>query len=753
MKRGQLSVFLLVAVVILIGGGIVLFQYNSSRAAAERNAATNSLAGQQNLQGLEAKLKLDMESCSMGSIIEANKRIGFRDSVKADYESFVSTHTKWCMQGVIELFKEQNFNVRDSSILTRAEFYEESITVNVTYPIVFTRSETIFQLEPFETVLKKTSSLELSAAASEAVSIESSDRRVELKLEEGTTATDPAGNPVNQIGIKLVDRQFDSLNNPLVLGNVVYEGLPDGATFSKPVELSIEFDTTDRYLNVDESSLSIAWWDSSRKLWIALPTTIKDGIATAMTDHFTKFAVLTGCAGPSRYYGTPILFIQKYNSSEDLQWRLNKAENQGIDGQTIIPLRFSDMKIEDQPFMNPPLRDEETLYGGEQFKDKCDNENPVSNPSMLNYCCCKGNSCLLATGVQDCQQQQSASYEELDLYKSDSPKLTSAIKCAKDRAAAEANFIPTPQNPTISYPCDLDDQDRAIVSACSAISPDEQTKKLGIGYTRPECIGGVVRDSNGDNSIFFIALKADGGTCIKEPAETQLEVTSAGKVFHTATGEEVFSVKTVSTDPSVTCTATVSFEGANTPNNYYNFSRISVKELKVEKDITLSEKPADANRLAQVDTSASCLVQFDYGNAGWIVSGEKRTCATAGTYGIDTAYSPDGSAVNSCAACAFDSSLGTNVFDFSNPLPITSQNCLCTLDSVGWQYCPGTIPITINGESVDRWECKLENGVPTPVPWQDSTNICGSCTTTGDTLSNPNCKDVTFTNELGSIVQ
>jgi hypothetical protein len=748
MKRGQLSIFLLIAVVILIGGGILLFQYNSSRAAAERENAASSLIGQQNTQGLEAKLKLDMESCSMGSIIEANKRIGFRDSVKPEYESFVSTHTRWCMQGVIELFQEQNFRVKASQILTRAEFLEESIILNVTYPLEFTRGEIRLQLGPFETVLKKTSSLELSALASENRSIESSDRRVELQLERGTTATDSAGNAIDEIGIKLIDRQFDSLNNPLVLGNVVYEGLPDGARFSQPVELSIEFDTNDRYINVDPTSISIAWWDSSRKLWIALPTTIKDGIATAKTGHFTKFAVLTGCGGNSTFYDTPLLFIQKYNSSEKLEWRLNKGENEGIDGQIIIPLRFSEMKLTDQPFKNPPLKDEETLYGGEDFKDRCDNENPSSNPSMLSYCCCKGASCLLATGVQDCQKQQAAPYEELDLYTSSSPKLVSALECANDRADAVAN--------SRDYPCDFEDaQAEAIAASCSAISSAEQPKKLDIGYTRKECLGGTVKDSNGDSSIFFIALKDDGGTCIREPAETQIEATSESAAFPSAKpGETVFFVKTISTDSSVTCTAIIAFEGSNTENNRYPFSRISVRELKVEKDITPGEKPADQNKLARVDTSAWCQVRFEHDNAGWNISGEKRACETPGTYGLDSTYSGDGSVITKCAACEFDSSLGINAIDFSKgetidiSKPIANQNCLCTIDSVDWQYCPGTIPITINGKSVNQWECKLENGVPTPLPWADPDNICGTCKQETDRLDVAKCRYVKFTTEI-----
>jgi hypothetical protein len=68
----------------------------------------------------------------------------------------------------------------------------------------------------------------------------------------------------------------------------IYDFGPDNTQFNKPVELS--FDMAGVKANMDEGTVQVAWLDGDK--WQTLPTTVKDGKATAETTHFTPFTII-----------------------------------------------------------------------------------------------------------------------------------------------------------------------------------------------------------------------------------------------------------------------------------------------------------------------------------------------------------------------------------------------------------------------------------------------------------------------------
>jgi hypothetical protein len=158
----------------------------------------------------------------------------------------------------------------------------------------------------------------------EDLTINSVDNSAKLVLKAGTKVTDENGNPMDSISIKVEDVHFDDMNNGAVVGKLVYEGLPDGAQFSEPIELYMRINAADKPAMISDSELSIAYFNEELEYWEGLPSFVtEDGlIGTKDVKHFTMFAVVKGCsytkgAVPSTEFETPLLFKQRYSFMTD----------------------------------------------------------------------------------------------------------------------------------------------------------------------------------------------------------------------------------------------------------------------------------------------------------------------------------------------------------------------------------------------------------------------------------------------------
>ncbi|MFH0914695.1 MAG: hypothetical protein V1849_05370, partial [Chloroflexota bacterium] len=76
---------------------------------------------------------------------------------------------------------------------------------------------------------------------------------------------------------------------------VPYDFGPSGATFSPPVTLTLSYDPALILMGVSETSLTIAWWNTSVGRWETLTSVVNTASRTvsAEVSHFTTFTVLT----------------------------------------------------------------------------------------------------------------------------------------------------------------------------------------------------------------------------------------------------------------------------------------------------------------------------------------------------------------------------------------------------------------------------------------------------------------------------
>lgn len=255
------------------------------------------------------------DDCTKSAVIKANLEIGMNENSKGAYESYLNLNIKNCMLGPYEDLRKQGYDFTDAQTYTNIEYGDNTLTIKVNYPIEVEKNNKKFVLVPIEFTFDKGQFENLEE--NQELSIVSSDNRANIKIPEGTKVEFEDGTLIDSVGIKVIEKNFDGLNNGIVVGNLVYEGLPDGATFSKPVEITLIYRSTDIPSGFTEDYLQIAYFDEAKRVWRGLETETRNGIAKAHIRHFTKFAIVIGC-GEEQSIRTPYLFQQKYSNIKNV---------------------------------------------------------------------------------------------------------------------------------------------------------------------------------------------------------------------------------------------------------------------------------------------------------------------------------------------------------------------------------------------------------------------------------------------------
>ena len=127
----------------------------------------------------------------------------------------------------------------------------------------------------------------------EDVTATSADGKITLKIYEGTFALDADGEPVTEISIVLVDPlvKAPTTDNQFIY---MYKLSPDGATFSQPIDISINYDPADLPKSPDQLALKIYSFDNVREEWNEMPCLVDIGINTvSLSIHHLSIYVLS----------------------------------------------------------------------------------------------------------------------------------------------------------------------------------------------------------------------------------------------------------------------------------------------------------------------------------------------------------------------------------------------------------------------------------------------------------------------------
>ena len=122
------------------------------------------------------------------------------------------------------------------------------------------------------------------------VTIPCNDQKAIILISEGITISDAKGKPLQPQDISIISLPME-IGIPLTVGGIIsaYDLKPDGATFSKPIDLSIKYDPS---ILAGKGPI-IKRYDYESESWIPLNTTIdpEKNTATTKVNHFTIFAL------------------------------------------------------------------------------------------------------------------------------------------------------------------------------------------------------------------------------------------------------------------------------------------------------------------------------------------------------------------------------------------------------------------------------------------------------------------------------
>jgi transcriptional regulator with XRE-family HTH domain len=125
------------------------------------------------------------------------------------------------------------------------------------------------------------------------VTVTSGDSQVNLNIGSGTVGKTASGARLTQISVTPMTTPPAPPSGANIIG-LTYDLGPSGATFSPPASLKFNYNPASLPAGVTESSLVIAYYNTSTGQWVTLPTVV-DPVThtiTAQVSHFTAFTVM-----------------------------------------------------------------------------------------------------------------------------------------------------------------------------------------------------------------------------------------------------------------------------------------------------------------------------------------------------------------------------------------------------------------------------------------------------------------------------
>lgn len=288
-KKGQISVFMIIALVLIIFTGLLF--YLQSIKTDEVIVDTITIA---ELQSKQDSLNLFIRSCLELTVWEGIHEYGILEDLSEDLVSlYVKNSLDSCLDN-FESFKEQGFAITKGDKSVHMEIFDDLIEVELNYPLEFTIGDSTIYFEKDIYHLPRTVMKEINLDGY--TNIVAPNLEAQIIIPPGTHAY-LDGNPINEVGIKLMDREFNGNNNAPLMGMLAFYGTPHGATFSKDITVIIHYKDTDVPDTFEEADLQLSYFSDSADGWVSMPSVVDtiQNTVTAQTRHFSSQGVVIRC--------------------------------------------------------------------------------------------------------------------------------------------------------------------------------------------------------------------------------------------------------------------------------------------------------------------------------------------------------------------------------------------------------------------------------------------------------------------------
>ncbi|MEM2131251.1 MAG: hypothetical protein QXR96_01880, partial [Candidatus Woesearchaeota archaeon] len=275
MKKSQITIFLIIGLIIFFITLFAYFFYNAYFHKVNYNSDLN--------------LKDIIQNCIYESAKKQMEKTGLNEQNKAIFIELVKEETKKCTNNIFLEIEKINYKINEGEMQINLLLNNETLILDVNYELEISKDNQKFEIKNFIVTLDKSLYVKIpNGQVQKDTILKSTDGKVELKIEKDTEIKDKKGNNVNAISLKINDIKFNGLENNVVKSNLVYEGLPDGATFSKPIKISFKIDKNT--LKYDISNYKIGKWSEDYKIWLGLPSTYNNGYLSANINSFSYYS-------------------------------------------------------------------------------------------------------------------------------------------------------------------------------------------------------------------------------------------------------------------------------------------------------------------------------------------------------------------------------------------------------------------------------------------------------------------------------
>jgi hypothetical protein len=294
-KAQAITIFIIVGIVLVISFGSILYLAGSKKVNKESNTI--------NLEKEKIELSSQIQYCIKTETKEAVDIYGLNTwSSEQDISAYITEKLHDCVY--TKIFTYEGVGVKQQNVTTNVSISDNTLVVNVNYPITLEKKGVSASLDNFGYDMKikenKTILFDENGFVAQDMIIELKDPGVKIEIPKGTFIWDLSGleegkinYDVNEISIRTEGKDIIQAYFDKDVANKVYDLGPDDVWFYPAVKLSIRYDEKSLPEGLSEENIGVVYFDKKLSKWIEVETKVDkiNNVATAEIYHFTPYSL------------------------------------------------------------------------------------------------------------------------------------------------------------------------------------------------------------------------------------------------------------------------------------------------------------------------------------------------------------------------------------------------------------------------------------------------------------------------------
>jgi len=230
-KKGQLSVFFIAGIVLIITLSILFLSISSKQGKYFEDTSENMISAGPR----QSSLNLYISECVKKTVIDAEREHGLHMVWAAPrIETYIKSYLPFCLNDFKE-YRNQRYDITKGTLDVTAQITREALLVEINYPLTFERDDIVINFDRQVYKFPRTVMEELKEG--DITRVVSADGSTILEIPPGTKAY-LNGEEIFEVGLKLLDRGFGANTNKPMKGMIAFQGEPHGARFTQPIKIT-----------------------------------------------------------------------------------------------------------------------------------------------------------------------------------------------------------------------------------------------------------------------------------------------------------------------------------------------------------------------------------------------------------------------------------------------------------------------------------------------------------------------------------